>query len=60
MIKYLSRDLLPQQAGLFLIFCLQEGILEDLKIWHILFRQGLGKSHDQAGRHWKAQGPFPL
>lgn len=40
MIKRLSRDLFPQKAGLFLIFCLQEGISEDLKIWPILFSQG--------------------
>lgn len=59
MTKRLSRDVFPQKVRLFLIFCLWEGILEDLKIWHILFRQGPGKSHDRAGRRWEAQGPSP-
>lgn len=57
MIKCLSRDLFPLQVGLFLIFCLQEGISEDLKIWHTLFRQGLGRSRDRAGRRQEAQDP---
>lgn len=59
MTKRLSRDVFPQKVSLFLIFCLWEGVVKDLKIWRILFRQGLGKSHDGAGRRWDAQGPSP-
>lgn len=58
-IKRLSRDLFPQKVGLFLIFCLQEGISEDLKIWHILFRQGLGRSRDRAEGIGKHRIPRP-
>lgn len=60
MIKRLSRGLFPQKVGLFLIFCLEEGISEDLKIWHILFRQGLGKSRGRAGSVGEHRIPPPL